>query len=66
LSCLSTLIGEKVSVIRTDSMIHLLVVHVMQSNAQEGHSEGVCPESYSDTRYLEATDVARCSRYNQV
>ena len=66
LSCLSTLIGEKVSIIRTDSMTHPLVVHGMQSSVQEYRCNGGCRESYSDTRYLEASDVARCSRYNQV
>ena len=66
LSCLHALIGEKVRIIRTDSMIHPLVVRVMQSSSQECHCDGRCHESNSNTRCLEDTDVARCSRYNQV
>ena len=64
--CLHSLIGEKVSIIRTDSMTHPLVVRGMKSSAQEYRCNGRCRQSYSDTRYLEASDVARCSRYNQV
>ena len=66
LSCLHDSIGEKVSIIRTDSMMHPIVVRVMQSRSQECPSDGVCHESDSDKRCLETINVARCSRYNQL
>ncbi len=66
MSCLPSLIGEKISIIRTDSITHPLVVRWIQSSSQEYRCNGECRESYSDTRCLEATDVTRCSRYNQV
>lgn len=58
LSCLHDLIGQEVSIIRTDSIRHPLVVRVMQSGSQECLSDGVGHEPHSDTRCLETINVA--------
>ena len=42
LSWLHTMIGKKVGIIRTDSMIHPLLVRVIQSGSQECLSDGMC------------------------
>ena len=53
LFCLHDSVGQKISILRTDSMTHPLVVRVIQSGSQECLGDDVCHESNGDKRCLE-------------